>query len=325
MDIIGAWSRRLAERIVPHEADFAADVGQAYAAGGERRRNLFTSGRPSEAGGFAPGAGIGELPVILDGLRAITDVLASGLIGNALAVYALIQSRRAAPSSGSLGQDEEQLLDRALTALIERLKGHGYGEKKAEERAYQVLEVIFDPGNSPENIQELLSALAATAPALPPPRRRPSPGTMLPPWLWFYLIAYLLVGMPGLIHDWIRQADAYATLMANSPTGVARNAGILLSVATIAQIFPALVLLAGVLSVLQPRLNGRRAERRHALAPSDNPVIQEIAAFVAQHDPSITVTFSEHGGPAGAHLLIRPDQGTHRRIPPADDPVALRP
>jgi Zn-dependent protease with chaperone function len=324
VELVGAWSRRLAERLTPHEIDFAAEVGSAYAEGGERRRRLFTTGDAGETGGFAPGAGIGELPAILDALRAAADhlhaFLADGMIGNTLAVYALIQARRSGktpslertaatggPSSpaqtnpaqtnpAQTNPDQGRLLDQAIAVLMERLIAYGLSRERAEQQTYRILETVFEPGNTLEEIQALLAALLATPPALPLPEPRlggRARSWMLPPWLWFYLIAYLLVEVPGLIADWIRQAGDYWTLITNSPMGVARTAGIVLGVASIAQLFPALILLGAMASLLLPGLRGRRVERRHDLRVSDNPVIEEIAAFVRRQDPSIEIRFSE--------------------------------
>ncbi|KAB8184459.1 M48 family metalloprotease [Microbispora catharanthi] len=314
VELVGAWSRRLAERLTPHEIDFAAEVGAAYAEGGERRRRLFTTGDGGETGGFASGAGIGELPAILDALRAAADhlhtFLADGMIGNTLAVYALIESRRSGrtpslertaatggPSSpAQMNPDQGRLLDQVIAVLTERLIAHGLSRERAEQQTYRLLETVFEPGNTPEEIQALLAALLATSPALPLPEHRlggPSRSWMLPPWLWFYLIAYLLVGVPGLIGDWIRQATDYRTLITNSPMGVARTAGIVLGVASIAQLFPALILLGAMASLLLPGFRGRRVERRHDLRVSDNPVIEEMAAFVRRQDPSVEIRFSE--------------------------------
>ncbi|WP_432863432.1 M48 family metalloprotease [Microbispora rosea] len=328
MELVGAWSRRLAERLTPHEIDFAAEVGAAYAEGGERRRRLFDPGDGGETGGFAPGAGIGELPVILDALRAVAGhlhtFLADGMIGNTLAVYALIQARRGTetssperaavrgpsspgpsspgPSSpgrtdfGRTDPGQGRLLDQAIDLLTERLVAYGISRERAEQQTYRLLETVFAPGNTLEEIEALLTALLATPPAAPLPEPRlggRSRSWMLPPWLWFYLIACLPVGVPGLIGDWIRQATDYWGLMTDSPVGVARTAGIVLGVASITQLFPVLVLLGAMASLLLPASRGRRVERRHDLRVSDNPVIEEIAAFVRRQDPSIAIRFSE--------------------------------
>ncbi|TQS01855.1 M48 family metalloprotease [Microbispora bryophytorum] len=269
-----------------------------------------TAGKP----GNSRPAGIGELPAILDALRAAADhlhtFLADKLIGNTLAVYALIQARRsgttpslertaatAGPSApAELNPGQGRLLDQAIAVLTERLIAYGLSRERAEQQTYRLLETIFEPGNTLEEVQALLAALLATDPAqpLPEPRLGGRPRSwMLPPWLWFYLIAYLLVGVPWLIGDWTRQATDYWTLITNSPLGVARTAGIVLGVASIAQLFPVLILCGAVASLLLPGFRGQRVERRHGLRVSDNPVIEEIGAFVRRQDPSIEIRFSE--------------------------------
>ncbi|GAB3979964.1 hypothetical protein GCM10029978_076760 [Actinoallomurus acanthiterrae] len=99
MNIVAEWSERIARRVTPDEVDFAADVGEAYSAGGDSRAALFD--RPgAEPGGFGLVSAIGELPVVLAALadtgRVLRHALATQELGNAVAVASLWVSLRGA-------------------------------------------------------------------------------------------------------------------------------------------------------------------------------------------------------------------------------------
>ncbi|MGI5327702.1 hypothetical protein [Actinomadura nitritigenes] len=107
MDAVADWATRIAERVAPDEADFAAEVGTAYAAGGRARAALFP--RPgAEPGGFGPATVLGDLPVILralgDSAESLRHLLATKELGNVVAIVTLAvaarQGRSAARKAG---------------------------------------------------------------------------------------------------------------------------------------------------------------------------------------------------------------------------------
>ncbi|MEV0400100.1 hypothetical protein [Actinoallomurus sp. NPDC050550] len=108
MNTVAEWSERIARRVTPDEVDFAADVGEAYAAGGGSRAALFD--RPgAEPGGFGLVSAIGELPVILAALadtgRVLRHALATQELGNAVAVASLWVSLRGARTPPTVPED----------------------------------------------------------------------------------------------------------------------------------------------------------------------------------------------------------------------------
>ncbi|MFI6480225.1 hypothetical protein ACIBH1_19975 [Nonomuraea sp. NPDC050663] len=301
MDIISEWAVDIARTVAPHEIDFAAEVGAAYAAGGTRRGELFGSARPGEPGGFG-GGGAGQLPIILDGVRASADylypLLSSGLLGNALAVYALIQAKRnKQPIPPELPAEADRLMDQAISSLIRRGESYGMKGQEAEAWAFLTLETAVPPGSPDEVVRARLAGMIDTEPALPLPRcsGTVSRSWMLPPWIWYYLAAFLLIGVAGYTREWIRQADDYRRLIVEGP-GEDRTAAILLIVGSVANLFPVVLFMAAVASLLLPRWHCSRAERTHALFRSDKPVIKDIERFVAGHEPGLVITSSDHGG-----------------------------
>ncbi|MFI0410431.1 hypothetical protein [Actinomadura sp. 3N508] len=97
MDVVAGWTMKIATRVTPNEADFATEVGEAYAAGGRARAGLFP--RPgAEPGGFALTALIGELPVILralaDSAESLRQLLGSRELRNAVAIVSLAVAAR---------------------------------------------------------------------------------------------------------------------------------------------------------------------------------------------------------------------------------------
>jgi hypothetical protein len=96
VDVVQRWSERIAQRVAPEEADFAADVGVAYAAGGQARKDLLP--RPGvQPGAFGPGAYAADLPLILRGLADAANMLLAFLrspyLSNTLAAASAADER----------------------------------------------------------------------------------------------------------------------------------------------------------------------------------------------------------------------------------------
>ncbi len=151
MDVVQRWSERIARRVAPDEADFAAEVGAAYAAGGQARKDLLP--RPgTQPGAFGPGANAADLPLILQGLaHAATALLAflrSPYVGNALAAAGMVIAFRAerhheqaAPQATPLA--ERQALETAFGSLRDRLASAGFTRARADELACDLLEELL--------------------------------------------------------------------------------------------------------------------------------------------------------------------------------------
>ncbi|MEV0587813.1 M48 family metalloprotease [Nonomuraea sp. NPDC050310] len=296
MNSVAVWAPRLAERLAPGEVALAAQVGLAYVRGGPEREALF-SAEGGEPGGFGQGLSPAELPILLDGLRAaaelLHDLLSDGLIGNTLAVYSLIDSRRRDRRAAAAGQSgrpdfvapgggEGELLQDAIDVMTARFRVHGWSPEQASEKAYAQVGLLLDAELA--EARRLVADLAASEPAGSSPARR-RPGWMSPPWLWLYLAGYLVVGLPELVAEWVRRFGEYAAL--------AQPASALLLLGSVSALLPALFLLAGVVSLLFPAARGRYAERgrrgRGGLVVSDDPVVREVEAYVAELAPGVGV------------------------------------
>jgi hypothetical protein len=173
VDVVQRWSERIALRVAPEEADFAAEVGAAYAAGGQARKDLLP--RPStQPGAFGPGANAVDLPLILQGLadaaRVLLAFLRSPYLSNALAAASLLIAFRAdhrheqatradrpaspagtEPVSQSAPQvtpqppplSERQALEAAFDSLRDRLASAGFDKARADHLAYELLEELL--------------------------------------------------------------------------------------------------------------------------------------------------------------------------------------
>jgi Zn-dependent protease with chaperone function len=325
MDVVAAWSQRIAERVTPAESGSAARVGAAYVAGGRRRRELFAGatggGGGAEAAGFGGGAGMGELPFILDGLRYVADRLLDLLAGHPLAdLLLLLAIRRAtgpvAPGhrGGAPGTAPDAAPDAApdvrlgevIDGLAGRLRAQGISPERARQLTYDTLKLVFQHDRETTEIDAFLRALAAGPPAEPaagdaaraapgrsPAVRSVAPGWMLPPWLWLYFLGVAAPSVPGLMADVQADADGIALLVGQLTDSARGAATAVLTGAGLLEFFPALLLLAGIAGVLFPGVRGRFAERRHRLAPDDGPVMAEMTAYVRRHAPAVELRLGE--------------------------------
>ena len=156
MDVVQRWSERIALRVAPEEADFAAEVGTAYAAGGQARKDLQPRSGV-QPGAFGPGAFAADLPLILRGLAdsasMLLALLRSPYFSNALAAGSLLlafrddrrhkraaSARPGAPAAAEsapgpapqTGQQpappasERQALESAFASLRDRLAAAGF-------------------------------------------------------------------------------------------------------------------------------------------------------------------------------------------------------
>jgi len=166
VDVVGRWSERIAQRVAPEEADFAAEVGVAYAAGGQARKDLLP--RPGvQPGAFGPGAYAADLPLILRGLADAASVLLASLrspyLSNSLAAGSLLVALRTEhhheqatqagrPASRTAAEpeplptspvSERQALELAFESLRDRLAAAGFDQARASRLAYQLLEELL--------------------------------------------------------------------------------------------------------------------------------------------------------------------------------------
>lgn len=189
MEVVQRWSERIAQRVAPAEADFATEVGVAYAAGGRERKELLP--RPSvQPGAFGPGTLAAELPVILralaDARDALLALLGSSYASNVLAAGSLIVALRAgrgdaeAQEAGKpagpahtgpppLPLPEEQAVELAFESLRSRLTAAGFPPERASHLAAEMLqELLTDAADAAVFVGALSAVPDAGARPTPP-------------------------------------------------------------------------------------------------------------------------------------------------------------
>lgn len=191
MDIAGQWAERIARRFTPAEADFAAEVGMAYAAGGSRRKDLFP-GYDAQPGAFGPGSLASDLPMILNALAqagtVLRSLLGSAYVANALTAAGLVVALRQGRehrTSGEPGEQagsppadgssppltvpsppasEREAVEQSFAALRGRLTAAGFDQARADELAYGLLEELLSDAASASLFIDALTAVPEESP-----------------------------------------------------------------------------------------------------------------------------------------------------------------
>jgi hypothetical protein len=78
MTVLHDWSVKLAQEVAPAEAELAPLMAEAYAEGGESRRELFAES-DSALGGFIPGGAGAVMPAVMDAVSTTAPVLVGAL------------------------------------------------------------------------------------------------------------------------------------------------------------------------------------------------------------------------------------------------------
>lgn len=181
MDVVQRWAQRIAQRVVPEDADFAAEVGAAYAAGGQARKALMPRPRV-QPGAFGPGAFAADLPLIFrslaDSANALLFLLRSPYLSNALAAGSLLAALRARRGSGpSAGapepavaevtsgpgaappENEKQAVEHAFESLRDRLTSAGFSQERSGQVAYDLIEELLTDAAGAAAFVDALSAV----------------------------------------------------------------------------------------------------------------------------------------------------------------------
>jgi Zn-dependent protease with chaperone function len=118
-------------------------------------------------------------------------------------------------------------------------------------------------------------------------RSRPA-GTArtMPPWLWVWLLGYLIAAMPQEIRLLHYTSVTYFGELSG------REGGGFVWVERLSLIFSLLiyvVILAGAVATMFPHLRGRWVEWRFRLAIDDRPIMAEMQEWVSAHDPLVSL------------------------------------
>lgn len=186
MDVVQRWSERIAQRVAPDEADFAAEVGVAYAAGGQARKDLLP--RPgTQPGAFGPGAFAADLPLIFRGLadsaHMLVAFLGSPYLSNSLAAGSLLvafraehhdkQATQAGPPASRTAahpeprpmppESERRALESAFESLRDRLESAGFDQARAGQLSYELLEELLTDTADAAQFVDALAAVPDSA------------------------------------------------------------------------------------------------------------------------------------------------------------------
>ncbi|MYS86058.1 hypothetical protein [Embleya scabrispora] len=152
---IDEWATRLAEAAVPDEAELAADVADAYIAGGRDRDELFRSSA-SVPGGFDPGAMMVAFPFVLSAVVASGQLLRwlldSGVASLPSLVRDVIELRdrrrgntgRPDEGDASPARSEHAELSRTFDTIVAELADSGMEPERGELIAGRVLRALLD-------------------------------------------------------------------------------------------------------------------------------------------------------------------------------------
>jgi Zn-dependent protease with chaperone function len=108
----------------------------------------------------------------------------------------------------------------------------------------------------------------------------------LPPWLWVWLLGYLIADMPLMI-SLLRYTSV--TLFGELPGGEGGGLVWVLRLSLIFSMLIYVVILAGAVATMFPHLRGRWVERRFRLASDGRPIMAEMQEWVSAHDPSVSL------------------------------------
>ncbi len=122
--------------------------------------------------------------------------------------------------------------------------------------------------------------------AVAAPARQASAARMLPPWLWVWLGADLLAGIPSNVSELRYQVTLYFGNSFATRT-ITTLPLTLLRLSALVAVVPLTLLATAAVATAFPRLRGAWVERRFGLVCDDRPVIAEMQRFVDEHDPSI--------------------------------------
>jgi hypothetical protein len=145
------WATRLAECVVPDEEELAAEMAEAYVAGGRDRADLFRSSA-AVPGGFDVGGVIATFPFILSAIAG-TGAMITGLLslasGAADALDLWDRFSHTQREQTQCTQTEEDIFEnmsRVLGEFDAELAGIGIEREVRQRLATQVLtQILADP------------------------------------------------------------------------------------------------------------------------------------------------------------------------------------
>ncbi len=165
MDIVSAWSLKIAEETVPDEADLAPIMAQAFIEGGKTREELFYKAKGGALGAFGAGDVAAVFPWILDGITSAapfilsmltTDSIIKALLSTVKDILSIRDSLARKKKSQSLPDNPYGSLRRAVEILSEKLQSVQISQDERDLIVYRVLRAFLeDPHSAAEFVQKV--------------------------------------------------------------------------------------------------------------------------------------------------------------------------
>ena len=171
MDILDAWSVKIAGVVAPDEVDLAPMMTQAFVAGGDARASLFKKESQNILGGFVGGnIAIALFPCILKGLAAATPFLAAILSASSNISDIISVAKDAVDLRNSLKKSKDEPapvndpytgLKRVIDTVSSELQNNSLPQDQSDLIVFRVVKVLLeDPSGAAQFLQKIGSANA---------------------------------------------------------------------------------------------------------------------------------------------------------------------
>jgi hypothetical protein len=171
MDILDAWSIKIASEVAPDEMDLAPAMSRAFVKGGDARDSLYRNKSKNTLGGFVPGdLAIALFPCLLKGLAAATPFLmailsASSNVNDLISVVKdlvdlknSLKKRKDVPAAAD---NPYAALKRAMDVISNELQKNSLSQDQSDLIVSRVIKVLLeDPSGATQFLQTVGSAHA---------------------------------------------------------------------------------------------------------------------------------------------------------------------
>jgi hypothetical protein len=165
-----AWAEHFAREVIPEEAELAAPMAMAYAAGGTARKELFDRRAEGTLGGFGAGGVALVMPWLLQaihrGSTLLLALLSSKLVGDLVAcvrnVLELIQSGRSQAATGAIPPASSLYvpLRQVIDVMGNELRASGIEGNQADVITLRAIKSMLE---NPREAEQLVRGLSRQA------------------------------------------------------------------------------------------------------------------------------------------------------------------
>ena len=171
MDILDAWSIRIAGEVAPDEVDLAPMMSHAFVKGGDARASLFKKESQNALGGFVAGdIAIALFPCILKGLAAATPFFVAILSASSNISDLVSIAKDMVDLKNSLKKEKDlpvpvenpyAALKRAMDTISSELQKNSLSQNQSDLIVFRVVKVLLeDPTGATQFLQRIGSANA---------------------------------------------------------------------------------------------------------------------------------------------------------------------